>query len=258
MKPSGKIDISALSPELLQGLENAGLKPKEARVYLSLLRSGQTGASQISRDTGLHGQFVYDALGSLEEKGLAQYAIVRGRRKYSARNPRHMSQQLEERKRELDGLIKTLETRVLIDPAHQFEVFQGQSSFIANEMALLKAMPAEGTVLVIGGENDRYAEKCGSAMEELDYIRKRKNIRLRYIGAESQRAELEKRSESSLFSYRILPGNFEGSSNWGAYVELGIFGLYVFSDPVTSFIVRNEQIAHNFKTFFETLWKMAR
>lgn len=258
MKPSIKADTSILAPELVRGFENAGLKPKEARVYLSLLRSGQTGASQISRDTGLHGQFVYDALDRLYEKGLAQYVIVRGRRKYSARNPRYLSQQIEERKRGLDELIKTLETQVLIDPAHQFEVFQGQSSFVANEMALLKTMPKGGTVLVIGGENDRYAEKCGGAIEELDYLRKKKNIRVRYIGAESQRAELERRSENRLFSYRILPGNFEGSSNWGVYEELGTFGLYIFSDPVTSFIVRNKQIAGNFKTFFEVLWKMAR
>ncbi len=255
MTLSKKPDDLALA-EMIRGLESAGLRPKEAQVYLSLLRSGQTGASQISRDTTLHGQFVYSALETLEKKGLVQHIIVRGRRKYSAKNPRHLSEQLAERKRQLDDLIKDIETKITVDPEHQFEIFQGQESFVANEMRLLQAMPEGGTILVIGGNNDGYIEKCGNAINELDYIRKKKNVQTRYIGAEAQKKDLDTWSENRFVSSRALPGVFEGSSNYGIYTEIGVFGLYVFTDPVTSFIVHNKKIADNFKTFFETLWKM--
>ena len=249
------IDIS--SSETRKALEGAGLKEKEAVVYISLLQSGQTGASRVVRETGLHGQFVYDALDRLGERGLVQYVLVRGRRKYSAKNPRHLSEQLSERKRNLDELIKQLEASAIV-ANNQFEIFQGQESFVANEMETLKAMPKDGTVLVIGGEGDLYTEKCGASITELDYWRKKKNIKVRYLGAESQKQELAIRSENRLFSYRILPGVFQGSSNYGVYKELGVFGLYIFSDPVTSFMVRNQKISDNFASFFETLWKLGK
>ncbi len=245
-------------PEILRGLEQAGLKPKEARVYLALLRLGETGTSSIAHETGLHGQFVYGALDALEERGLAQRALIRGRRKYRARNPRHLSDQLAERKRSLDAVIHDIENRITVDPEHQFEIFQGRESFVANERALLEVMPKGGHVLVIGGEHDSYTRACGSAIAELDALRVRKHIEVRYVGAQSQAKELRETAEIRLLSFRLLPGVFEGSSNYAIYEELGVFGLYVFAEPVTSFMVRNQMIASNFKTFFEILWKMGR
>lgn len=256
MVSSRKIDSNTSST--LQALENAGLKKKEALVYLSLIKLGQVGASQVSRDTGLHGQFVYDAFEQLGDKGLVQFVIVRGRRKYSAKNLRNLSEQLLERKNNLDTLAEQFEAEAIVSPENQFQIFQGRESFVAREIELLKKMPKNGTVFVIGGEGDAYAEQCGSAINELDYLRKKKNIKVRYIGAESQKKELEYRSENRLFSYKLLPGSFYGTSNYGVYKELRVLGLYIFSDPVTSFMVENRKIAENFSSFFETLWKLAR
>lgn len=256
MSLSRKIGRESL--HALRGLENAGLQKKEALVYLSLLKQGQVGASSIVRDTGLHGQFIYNALNSLEEQGLVQYVMVRGRKKFQAKNPRHLSEQLAERKRNIDDLISELEAEAVISPENQFNIFQGHESFVAKETELIKRMPENGTVLVVGGEGDQYVKQCGKAIHELDYIRSRKNIMIRYIGAQPQKQELEGRASQGPFSYRLLPGTFQGESNYAVYKELGIFGLYVFTDPVTSFLVENKKVSQNFISFFETLWKLGQ
>ena len=66
--------------ELLKGLESFGLSEKEAAVYLALLPYRDIGSSKLVAATGLHKQFVYNALARLEEMGLAKHVIVRGRK----------------------------------------------------------------------------------------------------------------------------------------------------------------------------------
>src|SRR3990167_10333976 len=87
MYMSKKID-EKMNGDIIMSLEALGLKKKEARVYLALLELGQVGSSKIIQRTGLHGQFVYQALEGLEEKGLAQHAIQAGRKKLDRKSTR--------------------------------------------------------------------------------------------------------------------------------------------------------------------------
>ena len=48
--------------DLLKQLEAVGLTNKESLVYLALLPRNDVGSSKLITATGLHGQFVYDAL----------------------------------------------------------------------------------------------------------------------------------------------------------------------------------------------------
>ena len=75
-----------LDKDIEYSLERLGLDPKESAVYCALLRLGTVGTSHLLDATGLHGQYVYQALARLEERGLAAHAIVRGRKKFHA-NP---------------------------------------------------------------------------------------------------------------------------------------------------------------------------
>src|SRR5260370_4100268 len=65
------------SPHRLQ-LEQLGLSPAEAQVYLALLRHGPLVAAAIAKETGIPRTGVYPTLGSLADKGLIEGGVAQG------------------------------------------------------------------------------------------------------------------------------------------------------------------------------------
>ena len=141
---------------LEKSLTHLGLVSKEASVYLALLQLGVTGSSRIMGTTSLHGQFVYQALASLEEKGLVQHVIQNGRKKFSAKPPSVLVSLIEQQKREAESVATSLERVLTLSTPQQFEVFQGQESFVVHESDLLRHAPKDATILVLGGSGDAF------------------------------------------------------------------------------------------------------
>jgi len=61
-----------------QILEEIGLSPNEAKIYETLLSSGEVGVSDISLKANVHRRNVYDALNRLVEKGLVYRILQKG------------------------------------------------------------------------------------------------------------------------------------------------------------------------------------
>jgi len=59
------------SEKLVEKLSAFGLSHNQAKVYASIVRSGNSGIDQISEQTGIHPQDIYKISKKLEEKGLA-------------------------------------------------------------------------------------------------------------------------------------------------------------------------------------------
>lgn len=241
----------------LEDLKKIGLNEKESLVYLSLLQLGEVGTSKIVSHTGLHSQFVYQALNQLENQGLVQHVIMRGRKKFTAKSPETLSLLIDQKKRLADELTTRLKNVIVMPDTQQFEIFQGEDSFVTHEFDLLDNAKEEDELLVIGGSRDKFLEAMGQLFGEYEYKRTKKKITVRYIGSESQRNELLKaESVRPQFEFRLLPGLFTGDVNTNIWP--GSVGFNIFSKPVTNFTVSNKNIAESYKQFFETLWKLAR
>lgn len=242
---------------IIRQFEQLNLNHKEAQVYLALLGLGQTGSSKIIGKTGLHGQYVYQALAKLEERGLVQHVIMRGRRKFSAKHPRALMQLAEEKRRVAKELTKKLETMLVLPKQQETEIYQGQEAFVAHEFELLEQMSAGSELLVIGGEGDQFAKSMGGRLFEYEKERNKNRITVRYIASENQKLSLEegKRTRQN-FTYKILPGLFTGEVNTNIYPEA--VGFNIYGTPVTGFVVRNTLVAQSQSIFFETLWKLGK
>ncbi len=242
--------------EISRELEKLGLKEKEAIVYIALLRLGEVGSSQIARETGLHSQFIYLALEALEKHGLAQHVVRRGRKKFSAKHPQALVRLVEQQKKSADALAARLEQFTSLPKEQRFEVFQGNTSYVAHEFDLLQEAPNGSEILIISGEGDRFLEEMHNRMGEYEALRLKKQVSVRYIGSHVQRDYLQSNvHKRELFSYRLLPGLFTGQVSTDIWPTAISFNIY--SIPVTSFVVSNKVIAGSYKQFFETLWKMA-
>lgn len=243
---------------LLAGdLGKLGLSEKEALVYLSLLRHGESGSSKIITDTALHGQYVYQALESLESRGLTQHVIKRGRKKFSAKSPQAIARLIDQQKLLADSLVGKLEKLMVLPQEQQFEVYQGEESYLAHEFDLLERAEQGSELLVIGGTGDQFYQTMGKQLGRYDALRRSKEISIRYIGSEGQRETLEKtHGKRENFETKLLPGLFTGSVNTNVWPDS--LGFNIYGDPVTRFTITSSIIAGSYRQFFETLWNLAK
>lgn len=242
--------------EILKDLEKLNLSRKEALVYMALLKLGEVGSSKIIKAASLHGQFVYQALETLEQKGLVQHIIERGRKKFSAKNPKALARLAEAQKRIADDVAAKLEGHWTMPPEQKFEVFKGNESYVSHEFDLLNEAPEECELLVIGGSGDMFSKIIGNQLDAYEELRLKKKIKIRYLGSEAQKADLfRSKADRKFFEYRLLPGLFTGMVNTNIWPES--IGFNIFSEPVMSFAISNPIIAGSYRQFFETLWKLS-
>lgn len=241
--------------ELLKKLEELGLSEKESRVYLALLPRQDTGTSNLIRATGLHGQFVYQALARLEELGLAKHVIQNGRKKFSASSPARLLSLVEEKKLSAQSVVRQLETMFAGKHEQSFEVYQGQSAFVAHEFELLRSMPEDGVICVLGGGGDKYVGLIGEEIDEYERLRIEKRVTVRYISTAGDHAYLRVMAQArSYFEYRVLPQAAPGVDT-DILADKVVFQLY--GNPVVSFTFTNKEIADGYRRFFEVLWNLS-
>lgn len=242
-----------IDKQYLISLEKLGLTEKEARVYLDMLRRVQpTGTSKIVRATGLHGQFVYDALAGLEEKGLATHVIVGKRKRFAATSPSRLELLAERKKTLATELAHDLELG-RISHSQDFELYQGEDAFVAHEFEELGHAGEGEQWLILGGSEDKFVPLMGKAMKEYDELRLRKRIQIRYLGSESQRTELLAFSKARpLFEARVIAGF--GPSIVNTLVRPHSLSLSTYADPVLTYAVRNDRVAESYRTLFEAIW----
>ncbi len=245
------------SNHLLDQLKELGLSQKEAQVYLALLPRHDTGTSKIIRATGLHGQFVYDALERLETLGLAKHVIQNGRKKFSANTPNRLVVLVDEKRLKAHAVARELQQRFQGSHEQDFEVYKGLDAFRTHEFELLERMPEGSTVDVIGGSKNQFIEIIGEEMEEYEKIRNRKNIHVRLLTTVDQAERfIAMANTRKNFSYRIIP--FLESGITDADIWPNCLVLKFYGDPILAFALTSKEIAESYRQFFEALWKSAR
>ncbi len=245
-----------LDKKLSSNLEKLGLSSKEIDIYLYLIqRTQEVGTSKIIQGTGLHGQYVYNALDSLEKKGLVKHATKNGRKKWSS-NPPNRIESLVEEKRIVAQQVKLALEQLCVKPNEQeFEVFQGEEQFITSEFNMIQEAQQDSTILIIGGKGDKFSEMLGDQRKEYNEKSLNKNIKVMYVGSFDQNEYLTwVKSVRKNFEFRIMPGLH--SSSVGISIHDDAILFHVYGIPLLVFKIKSKEIADNYRTFFDSLWNM--
>src|SRR3989344_1428595 len=244
--------------ELIKSLEKVGLSRKEAAVYLALLPRRDTGSSKLVLATGLHKQFVYNALARLEELGLAKHVIQNGRKKFSANTPQRIISILDEKKLAASAIAAQLQSRFAGAHEQDFEVYQGDNAFMAHQLELLKNAPDRSVFDVVGSETERYSKtfKETGLWDEYHTIQVEKQISLRYLGSERQRELLQWREKNEpLFEYKILSGLSIGKMS--IEIRPGNVTFATYGDTLLDFTLYGKEIADGYREFFGAIWNLS-
>ena len=89
-------------------LEEIGLTKTEIKIYLTLLKLGQSTTTNIVRKAEIHASKVYEFLDKLIQKGLVSYVIKSNKKYFSASEPDFLKEFL----REKENKIKEQESEI--------------------------------------------------------------------------------------------------------------------------------------------------
>lgn len=245
-----------LDKKLLENLGKLGLSSKESEVYLYLMaRDIEVGTSKIIQGTGLHGQYIYTALDSLEKMGLVKHVVKNGRKKWSGTPPNRIESLVDEKRIIANQVKDSLELLFKKSAEQEFEVYQGEDQFVTHELAMIEQAPENGTIDIIGGEGDKFQSLLGDERRNYNKLNLDKKIMIRFIGTQEQEEYLKRvKATREYFDYRIMPGFNKSNISTSIHTHAILFQIY--GNPILVFKIKSEEITNGYRTFFDSLWNL--
>ncbi|MBS3055846.1 MAG: winged helix-turn-helix transcriptional regulator [Candidatus Aenigmarchaeota archaeon] len=232
-------------------LNELGLTSNETKIYLALLKNKLLTPAKISKKTGLHRSYIYDAIERLMEKGVVSEVIVNNKKHYQALDPKIFREMLESKLKHFDSVLPYL-SNVFISGKNEtrIELHRGEKVFRTLIKYVTANMEKNDTVYLLGAN-----EKFLKSIEPL-YLKqyfttiKKKNVRERVIipkGGEKIR--------NPNIEYREMEPKYFGEITIVIH-QTRVF-IFIQEMPHHLIIIDSSAFANSYKKQFELLWKVS-
>jgi sugar-specific transcriptional regulator TrmB len=244
--------------DMKEALLEYGLDENESGVYLALIELGSSLASDIALKARINRVSAYDILERLIKKGLVSYNIQSGKKHYQPSNPKELIKRIQAKEKAikeiLPDLISIFSKKTEFFP--KVETFYGKAGFqtVLNEMLNCKSKE----ILSFGGSRSTL-EDFPAYMVWWHKQRTKRKILLRAIwnNAPETKDRIKEYKETMKFhQHRILP--FEYQIPTLTVIRDDLLYLFILSKEPLIVQIKEENIAKNYKQFFEHLWKQAK
>ncbi|MCB9358440.1 hypothetical protein H6503_00765 [Candidatus Woesearchaeota archaeon] len=240
-------------------LSELGLTSNEIKVYIALLKIGESSTSAIISEAKTSSGKIYEILDKLIDKGLVSISMINGVKHFQSTSPKSLlelinakKEQLRKNEDELASLIPKLDS-LRKNPSFSSEVLKTSRSIkplieklIADSRKPILAMGIRGDKK--SGYNNFWWHITYELMErkkknahylfvedKSDYFKKHKS--LRYV--ESRTIKTISPIAIDIFDDDVLILNYE-------------------EDELQCVHITNASISQSFRSFFDTLWNTAR
>ncbi|MCD4666596.1 winged helix-turn-helix transcriptional regulator [archaeon] len=236
-----------------ENLIKAGFNKNESKIYLTLIKKGPSSAGEISKKSGVYRTNVYDALNSLIEKGLVAY-IFKGKLKtFQAINPNKLLDIVKEKEESLKeimpDLVKHYKTTESKQKMYMFEGIQGIKAITDDILKDKK------DVLTFGIPKDmKY--KMKSFLKSYHLKRMKSKIWQKHIYDENAAERINHLNKLKYTRAAYLPNSIDSPTTTTVYGNKVSF--FIWSDPIISILIESENMAKEYKKYFNVLWKLSK
>jgi len=236
-------------------LEEFGLTETEEKVYLTLLKLGESPASEIIKKTQLHRTTIYDVLERLIEKGLISF-IIKNKIKYylTASSSKFEDLALEEKNKaerkvelakkimnEISAFKKEDKERLIV------QLFVGDKGF----KTVMDDILNEGKDFLILGSGGRLVDTLPDYVEQWAEKRRKRKLKAKIIYIRGAKAPKWKLNE-----IRYIPKEYSSPVSTTIYGKKVI--IFLDESPVSMILIESEKVAKTYKNYFDLLWKIAK
>lgn len=242
-------------------LQKLGLTESEIKVYIALLRIGQSSTGTVVERAKVTRSKIYDILGRLQEKGLVTYIIKDSTKNYMATNPEHLKDILDKRmnllleqKNQLSEAIpQLLSLYEGFKDSKIAEIFIGKKGFKNAFLELAKEFEPQTYYYAIGGHNQEHIKEFSIFFTKYQRMRENKGVNTKIIFNQDIGNTFQYEKKSRQVQVRYLNQQFFTSTN---IYKNNIILLILSAEPIT-ILIRSKEVAESFLKQFNYLWNIS-
>jgi len=242
----------------IKELEEIGLTPGEAKVYLALIEIGVSTVGSIVKKSGIAYSNIYDVLNRLIEKGLVSYVLKSKTKYFQASNPKNFldyfnkkEQELKSQQEQFNSIIPLLEGLQQSSPKEEVELFVGTKGLRTAYEKLFSHLKKDEENLFFYIHDEKYGDQADSFYFSIQDIIKKYKTR-GVCNEKGRKSEFNKKAKYAKIRYANfpIPGN----------MEVGGERLLIISweKLIIGILIHSPNIAENFRTYFLEAWNKSK
>ena len=241
-------------------LEKIGLTKGEIKVYITLLKLGETTTGKIIEGAGISSGKIYEILDKLIKKGLVSYGLKEKTKYFTATHPsrildflKEKEEELKEKEKEIQEILpRLIELKEKKEEEYSVTLYRGLKGLKSAIYEALNDLTREDVILVSGVQSGK-SEAQNILWKQWNKERARKRIKCKLIFSDRNTQYYHSLKKVSLTEVRVL------SSLVFSTIDVMGKRVMIFNNKEPSVIVIiNEEIKKKFIESFESLWKMAK
>jgi len=235
-----------MNPE--RALEKLGFSPNEIKVYLALNDHGSSKAGTVAKLTGMDRSSCYNAIKTLQEKGLLSYVMIGKVKWFQATGPKRLLEYLREQEEDIKSILPELHARhKAVKVKGQVRLFKG----IKGVKAVFQDIIRTGKDNCVFGNEDQLEEKLPEYQPQLIRQLKENKIFVRELVRTGRGTPT-----SNPKATRYVPAQVESPVVTNIYGDK--IALIVWTDIPEAIIIENAAAAKAYKNYFEFMWQHAK
>ncbi|MBT3405675.1 hypothetical protein HN419_00750 [Candidatus Woesearchaeota archaeon] len=249
----------------IEPLRKIGLTEGEIKVYLSLIRLGETTSGPLVDESGVSVSKVYSILDRLAKKGLVSHIVKRKTKYFQAADPNRLVVYMQEKEAELKEHEKKIKEMIPLlelegnsaTTAETAQIFDGLRGIQTARERTLKTTKKGEDMWIIGIARTPYEGTMNPYFQEYHKRRYKKGIKCRYLFNEYARRPFGETSKDyPLSEVRYMPEGLITHSWMEIYADTVTIGIN--KGKSFSIVIQNHEVANSFKIYAQLLWSMAK
>ena len=241
-------------------LEDIGLTKGEIKVYLTLLKLGETTTGKIIEEAQISSGKIYEILNKLIKKGLASYIIKEKTRYFSATSPNRILEFLHEKEKELNKKEQQLKEELpsLLNlqkqtKSYETTIFKGFKGIQTAIFEVLNNLNKEDEILAMGIRSSK-EKQYNILWQRWHKERIKKKIICKAIFSDKGTDYYNLFKNMRFTKVKVL---LELTPSAIDIMKDKVL-IFTYEKEISCLVISNEEIAKSFKTFFESIWKIAK
>jgi len=248
----------------IEPLRKLGLTEGEIKVYIALIRLGETTSGPLVEESRVSVSKVYNILDRLSKKGLSSHIIKQKTKHFKAADPSRLivymqekENELKEQEKKIQALIPLLKleskTAITTETA---QVYEGLKGLQTSRERTLRIMKKNDEMWIIGIAKTPYEGSMTPYFKEYHHRRYKKGIKCRYLYNDYAKDHGKLSATYPLSEVRYMPKGLITHGWMEIYADTVTIG--VNKGKSFSVVIQNQEVANSFKIYAKLLWETSK
>ncbi|OGI64478.1 hypothetical protein A2642_01785 [Candidatus Nomurabacteria bacterium RIFCSPHIGHO2_01_FULL_39_10] len=237
---------------LFRDLEKLNFTVNESKVYLTLVRIGSSLAGNIASHAKLDRSSTYNALKSLQDRGIISTIFENDRTIYLPEPPKKILDYYKEKEAIAQNIIPKLQEQFKFHSQNStVKLYQGYKGIKTIFQNIIDSCDEKHPYLVLSSEG-HFSQKMPYYAPHFRKQKEQKKIKTKMIIRESR----EKKSIGKYSEYKSIPFNTISPVTINIYKDK--VAIVLWEDNPQAILIEHANISKTFAEYFQFIWKHAK